>query len=222
MFTWECPTCGREIDIAESECPSCSQRKKAADAAAAQTPVTAALPPRPAKARQAPRAAGTSWGSQTKHLALFGLLVLLTAAAAAYLAMPELFRPDTAPEEAAVAEGSGDAGSAYLGDIEVAGIRAVYDADFKTKVKAVVINHGESAQSNVDLQVALRTRQSSTRDTPLASFRIQLDEAIGPNESREVEVDLTTFGTLASLPPWHQLRVDLSRPQSAQSAPAKP
>jgi hypothetical protein len=221
MFTWECPTCGREIDIAESECPSCSQRKKAADTAAAQKPVAAALPPRPAKARQAPRAAGASWGSQTKHLALFGLLVLLTAAAAAYLAMPQLFRPDT-PEEAAVAEGSGDAGSAYLGGVEVAGIRPVYDADFKTKVKAVVINHGESAQSNVDLQVALRTRQSSTRDTPLASFRIQLDEAIGPNESREVEVDLITFGTLASLPPWHQLRVDLSRPQSAQSAPAQP
>jgi hypothetical protein len=46
----------------------------------------------------------------------------------------------------------------------------------------------------------------------LASFEIRLDKELGPREARDVQVDLNAMGTLASLPPWHRMRVDLQRP----------
>jgi hypothetical protein len=47
----------------------------------------------------------------------------------------------------------------------------------------------------------------------LASFDIQLQEELGPLESRDVETDLLALGTLQSLPPWEQLRVEVKSPE---------
>jgi hypothetical protein len=223
MFTWECPKCGREIDIAESECPHCSQQGKAASTVVAteQPPAPkvaapqslptpsrgAAAGPRP---RQAPPAG--SWGLQGKHIAIFAVLAVVAIAAAIFFARPDLFRSAPPFEEVPLAEGAGESGSAYLGDIEVAGVRTWYDAEYNPKVNAVVINHSESAQAGVNLLVEMRTREASTADTPLASFEIQLKEPLGPREARDVQFDLKAMGTLASLPPWHEMRVDLQRP----------
>lgn len=222
MFTWECPKCGRELDIAESECPHCSQKGKAASTAVATEPKPAAKAParglpQPAARRtpepwEQPRPSA-SWGVQGKHIAIFGLLALVAVAAAVFLANPDLFRSQPQLEDVPLGEGSGESGSAYLGSIEVAGIRTWYDPDYKAKVTAAVINHSDSAQGSVNLRVALRTREASLTDTPLASFEIQLDEALGPREARDIEADLTAMGTLASMPPWYEMRVDLERPE---------
>ena len=218
MFTWECPTCKRELDIAESECPHCSQKGKAASTAVAterppapkvRAPESLPAPSRAAAHRPAPPAG--SWGLQGKHIAIFALLAVVAIAAAVFFARPDLFRSATPFQEVPLGEGAGEAGSAYLGDIEVAGVRTWYDAEYKPKVNAVVINHSESPQAAVNLLVEMRTREGSTADTPLASFEIQLDDALGPREARDVEFDLQAMGTLASLPPWHQMRVDLQR-----------
>jgi hypothetical protein len=224
MFTWECPTCGRELDIAESECPHCAKKAKAASTAVAtesavtaeKRPGQAAAPPHlpPAQRAAAPRRqpAPTAWGMSGKHIAIFAVLAVVAIAAAVFFARPDLFRRAPLLEDVPLAEGAGDSGSAYLGDIEVAGVRTWYDADYKPKVNAVVINHSESPQANVIFQVALRTREASITDTPLASFEIRLDKELGPREARDVQVDLNAMGTLASLPPWHRMRVDLQRP----------
>jgi hypothetical protein len=225
MFTWECPTCGRELDIAESECPHCSKKGKAASTAVA-TESGAATQKRPAEERAAPphlppaqRAATTrrqpasaAWGLQGKQVAILAVLAVLAIAAAVYFARPDLFRRGPQLEDVPLAEGSGDSGSAYLGDIEVAGVRTWYDPDYKPRVNAVVINHGETPEANVNFKVELRTREASISDTPLASFEIHLDKELAPREIRDVQADLTTMGTLASLPPWHQMRVDLQQP----------
>jgi hypothetical protein len=223
MFTWECPTCGRELDIAESECPYCSKKAKAA-ATAVATENAAATGQRPAEEHTAPphlpppqraaapRPARATWGLQGKQIAIFGLLAVVAIAAGVFLARPDLFRRAPQLEDVPLAEGSGDSGSAYLGDIEVAGVRAWYDADYKPKVNAVVINHGETPQKNVNLKVELRTREAAMSDTPLASFEIHLDKELAPREARDVQADLTAMGTLASLPPWRSTRVDLQQP----------
>jgi hypothetical protein len=222
MFTWECPTCGREVDIVESECPNCSKKGKAAVTAVATEraaagkpgaevrPAAAHLPP-PAQRATAPRPrpAQASWGLQGKHVAIFAVLALLAVAVAVYFARPDLFRRGPQLEDVPLAEGAGDSGSAYLGNVEVAGVRTWYDSDYKPKVSAVVINHGESPEGNVKFKVELRTREASTSDTPLASFEIQLNDALKPREAREVQADLNAMGTLASLPPWQRMRVDL-------------
>jgi hypothetical protein len=138
-------------------------------------------------------------------------LAIAAIAAAVYLARPDLFRSMPQLEEPPLAEGAGDSGSAYLGDIEVAGVRTWYDTDFKPKVSAVVINHSEDPQANVNFKVELRTREASTADIPLASFEIKLDKPLESREARDVQAELNAMGTLASLPPWHQMRVDLQR-----------
>jgi hypothetical protein len=140
------------------------------------------------------------------------LLAVVAIAAAIYFARPDLFRSAPPFEDPPLAEGTGESGSAYLGDIEVAGVRTWYDDDYNPKVNAVVINHSDSPQSNVNLLVELRTRAASMSDTPLGSFEIQLDEPLGAREARDVQFDLKAMGTLASLPPWHEMRVDLQKP----------
>ncbi len=226
MFTWECPTCGREVDIADSECPNCSKKAKAPATAVATDNAPAAGSPRPQPQRAAPvslppsqraaaprrrPAAQASWGLQGKHIAIFAVLAIAAIAVAVYFARPDLFHRATQLAPAPLAEGAGDSGSAYLGDIEIAGVRTWYDADYKPKVSAVIINHSEDPQANVSFKVELRTREASAGDTPLASFEIRLDKPLQPREARDVQVDLSALGTLASLPPWQSMRVDLQR-----------
>lgn len=221
MFTWVCPTCGREIDIAESECPHCSKKQKAASTPmATESPAAAeksaegqrAAAPHlpPAQRTAAPRRQpAPSMGVQGKQIVVLAVLAVVAIAAGVYLARPDLFRSVTQTEEAALPEGAGDSGSAFVGDIEVAGVRTWYDTDFKPKVSAVVINHSEDPQANIGFKVELRTREASTTDTPLASFEIRLDKPLEPREARDMQADLNAMGTLASLPPWHLMRVDL-------------
>jgi hypothetical protein len=236
MFTWECPTCGRELDIAESECPHCTKKAKAAatavateSAVAAERPAeqraarpTVPLPthgqassplPPPAQRVTVPRRQATpAWGLRGKHVAIFLLLAVAAIAAGVFFARPDLFRRAPLLQDVPLAEGSGDSGSAYRGEIEVAGVRTWYDTGYKPKVSAVVINHGETPQTNVSFTVELRTREASKSDTPLASFEIKLDKELAPREARDVQADLTAMGTLASLPSWQQMRVDLQQP----------
>jgi hypothetical protein len=100
----------------------------------------------------------------------------------------------------------------------VTGIRPFYDGEYKPKVTALVVNHGEAPLESVNLEVQLRAPQASPLTAPLASFKIELQN-LGSNESREIETDLKALGTLASLPPWQQIRIDL-RPPAETAGPA--
>lgn len=216
MFTWECPTCGKELDIAETQCPNCSGEAEASKGSAKQpeasaAPVSERLPP-PRKAAAAKRQpAAHHWGIQPKHLGVFAVAMVVAVALAVYLARPDAFGGGSVELEEVPAGSEEGAllGAAHVGDLEVAGIRTWYDSDYKPKVRAVVINHGEQAKGNVNLQVQLRPRQADRKVSPLASFDIQLKKELGPRESRDVEADLAALGTLQSLPRWDELRVDV-------------
>jgi hypothetical protein len=138
--------------------------------------------------------------------------VLVTAVVAALLfSRPSLSHRDRlaleeVPEAVAGAAGTG---SAVFGDLQVAGVRTWYTPDHKPKVRAVIINHGEIPRSGINLQVHLRRAETREDTPPLASFSIRLDEALEPQQIRDVETDLMAMGTLASFPKWHRLRVDL-------------
>ena len=140
------------------------------------------------------------------------MIVLVVAVVAAlFSSRPTLFSGDglaleDVPEAAA---GTSGAGSAAFGDLQVTGVRTWYTPDHKPKVRAVIINHGEVPRSGINLQVYLRPAQAEADAPPLASFSIRLDEALEPQQIRDVETDLMAMGTLASLPKWDKLRVDL-------------
>ena len=126
------------------------------------------------------------------------------------MAHPDLFgsAPKLQLEDVPNAEEIGLASAAF-GDLQVAGIRPFYTEDLNAKVRAVVINHGETPQLSVRLEAHLSPQDAPLTSPPLASFLIELDEELGPQESRDIETDLMTLGTLASFPPWKELRIEL-------------
>ncbi len=256
MFTWECPKCGKELDVDAQSCSKCGEQfglpdtaegiapvskpaasARVAPAAAASVPSptpsptkpppaatvrpSAPPPPGPAVSKPAPLPqefvppptpvqAAPAAGIQGKHLVAVVVVLVIAIGSAVYVARPNLFgsAPKLELEDVPDSEQIGLAAAAF-GDLQVAGIRALYTEDLKAKVRAVVINHGEMTQSGLYLQARLSPKEAPLASPPLASFVIELDEDLGPQESREIEADLMTLGTLASFPPWKDLRIEL-------------
>ena len=249
MFTWECPKCGKELDVGTVECPVCHPESVATPprrtqetpplAAAARQP---APPPKPALSSQpaaavkapAPTPASPAAASRSQpaipsrptvrppaavpsgsavrpaHLALVGVVLAVAVGLALYFSRPELFRGAAGLqlEDVPEAAGSGTAGSAAAGNLQVAGIRPYYDGEYQPRVRALIINHGDAPVAQVNLEVTLQTPRAPAFAAPLASFVIDTKE-LGSGESREIETGLTALGTLASLPPWDQVRIQI-------------
>jgi hypothetical protein len=185
MFTWVCPTCGRELDLATKECPDCAGR-----------------PSRPALPARRPISNLRFWAvvGGVTALAVAGL-VIWSRHRAAQPAAPagprvELDRPAEPPPPPRL--------------IEVSGIRMAYDARHRPQARAVIVNHGEEPLApGTSIRVALRPSQASADSPPLGYFTIKLDAALPAGDSREVRAPLDALATLAAMPPWHQLRADI-------------
>ena len=94
------------------------------------------------------------------------------------------------------------------GPLEVSGIRPYYDKDFQTHVRAFVANHSSEPLS-VAVQVMLRVRQAGAQSPPIATFEVITSEPLPAHGGREVDVALAAMGSLQSLPPWDEIRVDI-------------
>ncbi len=57
--------------------------------------------------------------------------------------------------------------------------------------------------------VSLRSAEAAAGSSPLARFTVKIDRDVKAGESQEIKAPLETFGTLAAIPPWHQLRADV-------------
>ncbi len=102
------------------------------------------------------------------------------------------------------------------GDIEVSGIRPYYTDDYESRVRVYVANHS-SQQQSVALRAHLRNRQAGERTPPLASFNIILPDPLMPEQGKELDLELRAMGTLQSLSPWEEIRVDLEQISSEGS-----
>ena len=141
------------------------------------------------------------------------LVLALAVAAALFSSRASLFSSDPGLQLEDVPDAApAGAGSAYLGDLQVAGVRTLYTADYKPKVRAVIINHGEVPRSGINVQVHLWPVEAPSTAPPLASFSIAIDGELAPQEARDIETDLTAMGTLASFPKWNKLRLELEAP----------
>lgn len=263
MFTWECPSCGKELDVDAQQCPKCgaqfgepeeagsiiadpkpsatpapppappapapapvqtTARVAASPPPTAAPPTPAAPPPAPAsrpavetqpssppiQERSAPARQTAADGIQPKHLALVLVVLLVAIAGAVYLARPDLFsgRQEVALEDVPLSDNVGFASAAF-GDLQVAGVRPFYSDDTKAKVRFVVINHGQTSQTGVNIQAHLSPKDAPLDSPPLAGFTIELTDELAAGESREIETDLMALSTLAAFPPWKELRIDL-------------
>lgn len=148
---------------------------------------------------------------QTKHLLMFGAAVALAVCVAVVVsAGPDgLFSALRLEDPAEMAVSPVETFAIGVrGPIEVSGIRPYYDDDFQTHVRAFVANHSRDAQS-VAVQVLLRVREASSQAPPLATFEVVISDPLPPHGGKEVDVRLAAMGSLQSLPPWDEIRVDI-------------
>ena len=75
-------------------------------------------------------------------------------------------------------------------------------------MRAFVANHSNEPQS-VAVQVLLRVRQASAQALPIATFEVIISDPLPPNGGQEIDVRLAAMGSLQSLPPWDEIRVDV-------------
>lgn len=214
MFTWICPKCGKDVDVAQKTCPRCAAGEGAsADEAASALPPPAAAPRREeAAARQrehaAPKKSSSSLDVRPRHLLLFAAVLLLAVGGAVWLSRPGPLHLEAVADPAEESVQTFSRG--MQGPLEVAGIRPYYTDDYQTKVKAFVVNHADEAAS-VALRVSLRHEQAADNAPPLGAFDIVLPEPLAGRGAAEIDTDLEAMGSLQSLPPWREIRVDIER-----------
>ena len=225
MFSWVCPDCGATVQASSDVCPSCSARDAPASESAAgglerdteidspdpQPPSAGEVPQPPPSASKAGPAVRDSLQLQKQHYLLFVIALVLAILVAVWASGsgPSLFSglrlEDPEEMEVSLVE---TFAIGVRGPVEVSGIRPYYDEDFQTHVKAFVANHSKRPQS-VALRVLLRGREASQQAPPLATFNVVIPDPIDPNGGTEVDVVLYALGSLQSLPPWDEMRVDV-------------
>ena len=202
MFTWVCPTCGKELDLTVKECPDC------------QAKAVSGAPQAPAPKPQDFSSVHFWLGLAAATLfAIAGLLYLVARRSqhpspAAIADAQQKTASKTLPPPEPVQESTA-ASSVLARQIEVAGIRMFYDSQNKPQVRALVINHGDEALQGLTLTVTLRAASSAPDSLPLARFAVKIGSELKTGESHEIKAPLETFATLAAMPPWHQLRADV-------------
>jgi hypothetical protein len=204
MFTWVCPDCGAEVDVAEKVCPQC-QSKFEVDS----TEDTADKLPR-LKETPEPASKSAPWSLNPTHLALFIVALIAAVSLAVYFSEPGGLVLEDLPEDA-IAEPSVIGGSGLAGPIEVTGLRFRYNDEFTPLVQAVVINHSNRELYGVQLAVKLNTIDAPADASPLATFEVALEEPLGEQASAEIDSEMLIAGTIAALPPTDHLRVEVER-----------
>ena len=217
MFTWVCPTCGRELDVSVKECPTCSGAEQAPPSTLASPDAAPVPAPAPAPAKTAPvaeRRPAPTPAAQAFHLtggqiAAFLLLLVVLAGGAVLLARPGIvddirrqFIPDPGPE-IQVGRGEND-------PIEVSGLRFIKGDDDQQVARFVLTNHSPRTQSGVVLEVSVRPLGAPLEEDPAAQFFVAIEEPLEAGAIREAEATLRVAPETA-LPAWHDLRVDVRR-----------
>ena len=233
MFTWICSQCGNAVDVAEDVCPHCASRstETTAEPSSSRVPEIAPTQPDPSTESRAepkpslrtkavsersstrvPEAARSEVSTGGFHLRAWHYLVFVGGLAVAMLFAVWLSGglsglrfedPEESPESPVETFAIG-----VRGPIEVSAIRPYYDDDYQTHVRAFVANHSKREQS-VALRASLRVREASRQAPPLATFDVVISAPLPPDGGQEVDVQLRAMGSLQSLPPWNEMRVDL-------------
>ena len=227
MFTWVCQRCGKEVDVAEVECPHCaiaasrtalgsaqgSDRRPLEDYTPSEPPKSERLP-QPARELKPPTPAAlpppaSAFAIRPIHLLLVTFVLLASLGFAIYLARPDLVTVEGMSLPKLPTLPTREQPPLQNGLVEVAGIRTWRDEQSKLKVRAVLVNHSDGATRDLSYTVSLRNPEAEDGAPAAATFEVQLEQPLGPRESREVETDLLAPDGLTALPEWNRMRVDL-------------
>jgi hypothetical protein len=225
MFTWICPTCGRECPPSYTECPDCSARQKGTLAVPAPVPpASIATPPpsppppeRPAPPPLSPEAITgpadlyrpppppnlPAW-AVTLGVAL--LMMLLVGGLYYFLAARREDGAATAAAPAFETPGPSTASShPYAKHLELAGFRIVEDARRRPQIRYVIINHSSAELASVPVRVTFTTANAHPDAAPVATVNVKTPR-LGAYESQEMISTINTNLRAYELPDWQFLR----------------
>jgi hypothetical protein len=231
MFTWICPTCGREVPPAYTECPDCTQKAAEAPAAPpAGQPAAAPPPPRQAQpahapppqqqayyppAQQAPPAPAAYYAPPTRRpgiptwalTILFAFAIFGVVAGVYWLVGSSKSNKPTAAVESPAAK-PGAPANAYQKYIEIGGVRFVEDAKKKTtQVRFVLVNHSNADILGLGGNVTVWGRTRNSEEDAAGTFTFTTD--LKAYESKDMTVPLTTKLKIYELPDWQNVSTDV-------------
>lgn len=208
MFVWICPQCGREVPPHDTECPFCAltaaESREQAPAAppAPETPAAKAAPAAPPVYVIGPARRTPGW--LVALLVAVGLTALGGGAYYWLLASKRSANQAAAPErtpEATAATTSGNRLSKY---IEATGFRVTEDERKRLNVRFLIVNHSPADIGDLAGRVYLKTTEGKS----IADFDFKTTR-LGPYESIEFTVVVSTTLRAYEIPDWQFLRADL-------------
>lgn len=229
MFTWICPTCGREVPPAYDECPDCAAKAKAggqpAEAAAqppppavsaapqgapppqaSYAPPAVAPPPAALYAIPAPRAALPTW-----LLAILFALAFVGLGAGVYW-LAHSFRGGNQAAASPPLENVPAKGQAKEHPlqkyVEVTGIRFVQNAKKETEARFVVVNHSGADITDLAGTVNIWGRTDKSEEEAAGNFSFKVP-ALGPFESKEQAAPVNTKLKVYELPDWQNVSAEV-------------
>jgi hypothetical protein len=208
MFTWICPTCGREVPPSYDECPDCAAKAKASGApaeAAVQPP-----PPPPAAAPYAtppymlppPRAGLPVW-----LLTIIFALGFLGLGAGVYWLVHNVHGSSQAATSAPIvdvsAKGSGQ-DHPLQKYVEVTGVRFMQNGKKQTEARFVVVNHSGADITGLAGNVNIWGRTNSSEEEAAGTFTFRVP-SLGPYDSKEMTAPVSTKLKVYELPDWQNV-----------------
>jgi hypothetical protein len=216
MFTWICPTCGREVPPSYDKCPDCAAKGIAGDTPpvaaqppAAQAPAPAYVPsqPPPQYMPPPPRPGVPTW-----LLSILFAFAFVGLGAGVYWAV-NYFRGGSAaasaPGETAPVKGPAK-NNPLQKYVEVAGIRFVAAPKNEKEIEArfLLINHSGADITGLAGMVNIWGRTDKSEEESAGHFSFKVP-SLGPFESKEATAPVTTKLKAYELPDWQNISTDV-------------
>jgi hypothetical protein len=207
MFTWICPTCGREVPPSYTECPDCAEKQnKPAEAAPAPTPEA----PQAAPAIQAkpympppPRPGIPTWALTI----LFAFAIFGVVAGVYWLVGAAKSGKPTAAVESPAAK-PGAKVNPYQKYIEISGVRFLEDMKKKTpQIRFILVNHSNADIPGLSGNVTVWGRTRNSEEDAAGTFTFTTD--LKAYESKDMTVPLNTKLKIYELPDWQNVSTDV-------------
>jgi hypothetical protein len=136
-----------------------------------------------------------------RHLVPFALILALAGCSSS---PPEKSSTSTSQPHSQRVAASSNPVAKY---IEVTGFRINEKGPGKLEVRFGVVNHSDADIGNIAMIVNLYPTTAKPGDPPIATFNAHVD-ALGPEDLKEVKVEVPTKLRVYELPDWQFIRAD--------------
>lgn len=230
MFTWICPKCGKDVPPAYAECPNCAaaQRGTLQQPAASQPKPQEAqtsqpgASPIPASGETGPTPQATGPGPAARRrmspwlvtmnvaltcVSIFAAVLWFTrspgtTAQPVHAVQPALETPGIAAPTPVASS------NPILKQIELTGLRLTEDSAQKPYIELVAVNHSAADLGEISETVNLKAVAAKNTE-PIGTF--PLKTSLGPYESKDIKVPVTTKLRAYEFPDWQFLRAEFTQ-----------